>query len=102
MISLSIQTGPNPHPASCTTVTGSLSWQVKQVGHEADHPHPSCAKVENGVELYLHIPSVPACHGTYTAIMCHKIILISLPCLCSRESVSCARMSFKCVAAEKD
>ena len=98
---MSIQTGPKPHPPSCTLGTGSLSWGVMQVGHGADHPHPSCAKVANGMELYLYILSVraQACHGTYTVIMFRKIILTSLPCLYSFESVSHTWTSFSCVAA---
>jgi len=98
---MSIQTDPKPHLASYTMGTGSFSWRVEQVGHGADNPHPSCAKVANVLELYLHLPSFPVCHGTYAVIMCHKIILISLSCLYSCESVSRAWVSFKCVAAEE-
>jgi hypothetical protein len=41
-----VQTSAEAHPASCTMGTGSFSG-VKRPGHDADHPPPSSAKVEN-------------------------------------------------------
>jgi hypothetical protein len=42
-----VRTGPGAHPASCTMGTGSFLG-VKQLGHGANHPPPSSAKVTKG------------------------------------------------------
>jgi hypothetical protein len=57
--SVPMQTDLKAHPASGTMGTGSFQG-VMWLGHSADHPHPSSAKVVNGFELYLCLPSVPA------------------------------------------
>jgi len=54
-----VQTVPDTHPA-CYTLGTSSSLGVKQPGHGADLASPSRAKVANGLELYLCLPSVPA------------------------------------------
>jgi hypothetical protein len=41
-----VQTGPGPHPASCTMGTGSFPG-VKRPGRCADHPTPPSAEIEN-------------------------------------------------------
>jgi hypothetical protein len=38
--------GPTQSPIQC--VPGAISPGVKRLGPEADHPHPSSAKVKNG------------------------------------------------------
>jgi len=48
-----LHTGPEAHPASYTTVTGS-SPGVKQPGRDVDHPPPSSPEVKERVELYLY------------------------------------------------
>ena len=62
--SVPFQIGPEAHPASCTMGTGSFQG-VKWLGRGADHPPPPSAKVANGLELFLRLPSVPAqaCYG---------------------------------------
>jgi hypothetical protein len=57
-----LQPGPGADLASYTLCTGSLSWGVKQLGHDID-PHPSSTKVKERVELYLSIPSRPSGQG---------------------------------------
>ena len=47
------QTGPAAHPATCTMGTGSFPG-VKQPRRGADHPPPFCAKVKEGLELYIY------------------------------------------------
>jgi len=44
-------------------VPGSLSLEVKQLGHEADHLPPYTAKVKECVELYLHSPNTSSWCG---------------------------------------
>jgi hypothetical protein len=41
-----VQTGPGPHPASCTMGTGYFPG-VKRPERGADHPPPPAAEVEN-------------------------------------------------------
>jgi hypothetical protein len=41
---LHVQTSPGAHPASYPMGTGALSLEVKQLGHEANHSHPTSAK----------------------------------------------------------
>jgi len=53
-------------PAPCKKGTRSFSW-VKGPGYGADHPSTSGAKVMDGLELYLCLPSVPA-------FVCHRAI----------------------------
>jgi hypothetical protein len=50
-------------PASWTVSTGSFSG-VKWPGHGVHHPPTSSSEVAKGLELFLHLPSVPAlaCH----------------------------------------
>jgi hypothetical protein len=53
-----VQTGPEIHPASYKTGTGS--WpRVKRPGRGADHPPPTSAEVTNGLEVYFRLTSVP-------------------------------------------
>ena len=56
--SVSVQTGPGVHPASCTMGTGSFPG-VKRPGRGADHPPPSKCRGHERVELYLYSPSAP-------------------------------------------
>jgi len=66
-----IQAGPGAHAAICTIGTGSL-W----VGGGMLTTHPT--KVACGLDLYLHLPSVPAgaCRGvTLTFSSIHEYIL---------------------------
>jgi len=42
---------------------------------EADHSPPSNAKVKEYVELYIHSPNTPSCHGAYLS----KRVTLSLP-----------------------
>jgi len=68
-----LQTGPEAHPVPCTVATGSFRGE-KQPGHGADHSALFSAK--NGLELHLHLISVPAqaCHGmTFTFHMRHYV-----------------------------
>jgi len=44
-------------------VPGNLSLGVKWPGHEADHSHPSSAKVRECVKLYFHCPNTCSWHG---------------------------------------
>jgi len=53
-----IQTGPEAHPASYATGTGSFPG-VKRPGQGVDHPPTSSAEVKERVELYLYSPSGP-------------------------------------------
>jgi len=57
-------TSPEAHPTSCTVGTGSFLG-VNWLGHSADHPPPSNARVANGFELNFCLPSLPAetCQG---------------------------------------
>jgi hypothetical protein len=50
--SAAIQTGPGAHLTSCAMGTGSLSPEVKQLGHGINHTPLSSAKVKERVELY--------------------------------------------------
>jgi len=59
-LSAPIQTGPEPHPASYTMGTGSLSLEVKWPEHGIDHSSPSSAEVKERVELYLYSLSGPS------------------------------------------
>jgi hypothetical protein len=54
-----IQTDPDAHPASCALGTGFLSPGVKQT-HGADHPPLFKYQGRECVDLYLHLPFVPA------------------------------------------
>jgi hypothetical protein len=45
-------------------VAGALYLGVKRPGREADHSHPSSAKVKEWVELYLHSPNTPSWRGS--------------------------------------
>ena len=45
-----VQTGPEVHPISFTTGTGSFPG-VKRPGRGVDHPTPSSAEVKERVEL---------------------------------------------------
>jgi hypothetical protein len=61
--SLSFQTGPEVHPASCRMDTGVSFRKVKQPVRKADHSTPSTAEVKNEWN-YIFIP--PIClHGLY-------------------------------------
>jgi hypothetical protein len=51
--SVSVQTGPGAHPASCTISTGSFLG-VKRSGRGVDHPSPFTAEVKERVELSLY------------------------------------------------
>jgi hypothetical protein len=44
--STSVQTGPGAHLASCTMGAGSPSREIKQPGHDLDHPPPSSAQMK--------------------------------------------------------
>jgi hypothetical protein len=57
--SASVQTGPDAYPASCTMGTGSFRG-MQRPGRGVDHPPPSCTKVKERVELYLHSSSGPS------------------------------------------
>jgi hypothetical protein len=57
--SVPAQTSSEDHPASCTMGTGCFLG-VKWLGYGVDHPPCSTAEVANGLELYLHLPTVPA------------------------------------------
>jgi len=63
-----LQIGPEAHPVPSTVGTGSFLGE-KQPGHGGD-PSPQCrVMIVNGLELHLHLISVPAqaCHGvTFT------------------------------------
>jgi hypothetical protein len=53
-----VQTAPEAHPAYDTA--GERSFLGVQLpGHSADHASLSSAKVANGLELYLCLPSLP-------------------------------------------
>lgn len=69
-----VQTVPDTHPAYYTSGTRSFLG-VKQPGHGADHASHSRAKVVNGLELYLCLPSVPAqvCHGVTFTLACPSL-----------------------------
>ena len=54
--SASVQTGPGPHQASYTMVTGSLSPGIKRPGRGVDHLPSSSAEVKETVELYVSWP----------------------------------------------
>ena len=58
-LSGTVQTGSGTHPASYTTVSGSLLG-VKRPGRDADHPHPSSAEVKERVEPYLYSLCAPS------------------------------------------
>jgi len=57
--SVSPQTGPKAHPASCTMGTGFFP-RLKWLGHGTDHPPHSCTEIARGLELYLFFPCVLA------------------------------------------
>jgi len=57
----SVQSGPGAHPASHKMGTGCF-LEIKQPVHVLDHP--SSAKVEEGIELYLYSPS-----GTFWTVL---------------------------------
>ena len=57
--SASVQTGHGAHPPSNTMDTESFPG-LKRPGRSADHPSPSSAEVVKRLNLYLHLPSVPA------------------------------------------
>ena len=50
---------PEAHPPSSTMGMGSFP-AVQWPGHGIGYSPPFSAKVANGVELYLHLPAVPA------------------------------------------
>ena len=54
-----VHTGTTDHPASYTMGSGSFLG-VKRPRRDVNHPHPSSAKVEERVELYLFSPSRPS------------------------------------------
>jgi len=57
--SVPAQTSPEAQPPSRTMGNGCFPG-VKWLGYGADHPPHSTAEVTNGLELYLHFPTVPA------------------------------------------
>jgi len=57
-----VRTGPGAHPASCTMVTGSLSWVQSGWGMALNTHAPSSAEFKERVELYFYSSS-----GTYVA-----------------------------------
>ena len=71
-----LQTGPEAHPVPCTVGTGSFLGE-KQLGHGADHSPLSSAEIVNGLELHLHLVSVPAqaCHGVTLNIHLRHYVL---------------------------
>jgi len=60
-----VQTGPGPHPASCTMGTGSLPGGKERPGRDADSSPPSSAVGHERVELYLYSHYGP--YGLYGA-----------------------------------
>lgn len=57
-ISCAFQTVPEAHPASCTKCTGSF-LRVKWQERGSDHPPAFRIEVAFGLELHIHLPSVP-------------------------------------------
>jgi len=53
------RTALEPTQPAIQWAPGALSLRVKRPGREADHSHPSSAKVKEWVELYLHFPNTP-------------------------------------------
>jgi hypothetical protein len=53
--------GPTQPPIQW--IPGALSLEIKRLGREADHSHPSSAEVKEWVELYLHSPNMPSWRG---------------------------------------
>jgi hypothetical protein len=58
--SVPVQPGHDDHPASCKMRTGPFPVE-KRPERDAGHPSPSSAEAANELQLYLHLPSVPAC-----------------------------------------
>jgi len=60
---IGVQTGSGALPPSYPLCTRTLTPVLKQLGRETDHSPPSCAEVEEYVELYLHCPNTPSWRG---------------------------------------
>jgi hypothetical protein len=61
---LCVQTGSGAHSASCTMGrVGPFPRGKAQPGRDADHSHPSSAKVMNELEIYLLSTQVPPWHA---------------------------------------
>ena len=54
-----VRKGPDAGSASCTMGTGFFP-EVKRPGRVADYPFLSSARVENVLELFVRLYSVPA------------------------------------------
>jgi hypothetical protein len=63
-----VQTGSETQLASYPASTRGSFPRVKRPGREHDHSPPSSAEVKEGVELHLHIPNTPSCHGAQLEI----------------------------------
>jgi len=59
IFSMLVRKGPDARPACCAMGTGFFP-RVKRSGHGADYPPLSSAKVENVLELYVRLSSLPA------------------------------------------
>jgi hypothetical protein len=72
--SVHVQTGPEAHPMFCTMCTGSFLG-VNQPERGAGHLLSSSAEVENGLELYhrLHSVPAPAYHGVTFTFAFHSV-----------------------------
>jgi len=66
IFSVSVQTGPGAHPASCTVGTEFSSPRVKRPERVVDYPPLSNTGVKERVELYLYVPSL--CLYLYSAL----------------------------------
>lgn len=77
--SVHVQTGPEAHPMFCTMCTGSFLG-VNQPERGAGHLLSSSAEVENGLELFHHLHSVPApaYHGVTFTFAFHSVRTLSL------------------------
>jgi len=50
--SITLQAGPEAHPAFCRKGTTSLSQGIKQPGHGVGHPLQTSTDIDERVELY--------------------------------------------------
>ena len=86
-ISAPVQTGPGPHPVSCTMGTGPFPG-VKRQGRGADHPPPSKRRGHERVALYLCSPSGPSwpvIGRTFTFTLCCLVDVYSWFTPCNKE-----------------
>jgi hypothetical protein len=78
--SLSVQTGFETHPASCTMGTGGpFSGATARPESDADHSSPSSAEVKNEEKLCLLNPpsAFMACSGPALAFRCSNMIRVT-------------------------